>query len=78
MKAAQISPIINTPLGKASRYDEQAIRKAALQFNTPCVTTITGAEALVEAIATKLNEEKISVRSLQEIHEKITHRDHGA
>ncbi|MGB7201772.1 MAG: carbamoyl-phosphate synthase large subunit [Pyrinomonadaceae bacterium] len=76
IRQGDIALIINTPLGKASRYDEQAIRKAALQFNTPCVTTITGAEALVEAIATKLNEEKVSVRSLQEIHEKISHRDH--
>ena len=63
-----IALIINTPLGKVSFFDEQAIRKAALQFNTPCVTTITGAEALVEAITTKLTEKQIIVRSLQEIH----------
>jgi len=41
--------IINTPLGRASHYDEQAIRRAALQYNVPCVTTMTGAQALVEA-----------------------------
>ncbi len=64
----EIALIINTPLGKASFYDEQAIRKAALQFNTPCVTTITGAEALIEAIGSKMSEKGITVRSLQEIH----------
>ncbi len=64
----EIALIINTPLGKISFYDEQAIRKAALQFNTPCVTTITGAEALVEAIGTKMSEKHVIVRSLQEIH----------
>jgi len=64
----EIALIINTPLGKTSFYDEQAIRKAALQFNTPCVTTITGAEALVEAIGTKMSEQHVTVRSLQEIH----------
>ncbi|WP_205006443.1 hypothetical protein, partial [Escherichia coli] len=32
---------------------EKAIRKAALQFNVPFVTTMTGAEALVEAIIAK-------------------------
>jgi len=32
------------------------------------VTTITGAEALIEAIATKKSQVKVSVRSLQEIH----------
>ena len=68
IKQGEIALIINTPLGKTSHFDEKAIRKAALQFNTPCVTTITGAEALVEAIATKLSEKNITVRSLQEIH----------
>ena len=68
IRQGEIAMIINTPLGKASFYDEQAIRKAALQFNVPCVTTITGAEALVEAISTKVSQYGVSVRSLQEIH----------
>ena len=68
IRQGEISLIINTPLGKTSHYDEKAIRKAALQFNVPCVTTITGAEALVEAISAKKSEGKIAVRSLQEIH----------
>ncbi len=76
IRQGEVALIINTPLGKASFYDEQAIRKAALQFNVPCVTTITGAEALVEAIATKLSERRTSVRSLQEIHKQASHRDH--
>jgi carbamoyl-phosphate synthase large subunit len=69
IRQGEISLIINTPLGRVSHYDEQAIRKAALQFNVPCVTTITGAEALVEAIASKTFEKKVSVRSLQTIHQ---------
>ncbi|HXH69138.1 MAG TPA: carbamoyl-phosphate synthase large subunit, partial [Pyrinomonadaceae bacterium] len=68
IKRGEISLIINTPLGRTSHFDEQAIRKAALQFNVPCVTTITGAEALIEAIATKKSQAKVLVRSLQEIH----------
>ena len=68
IKQGEISLIINTPLGKTSHYDEKAIRKSALQFNVPAVTTITGAEALIEAIATKKSQEKVIVRSLQEIH----------
>jgi carbamoyl-phosphate synthase large subunit len=70
IKQGDIALIINTPLGKSSFYDEQAIRKAALQFNTPCVTTITGAEALVEAIATRTAQESLAVRSLQAIHSR--------
>ena len=68
IKQGEIALIINTPLGRTSHYDEQAIRKSALQFNVPAVTTMTGAEALIEAIATKKNQEKVAVRSLQEIH----------
>jgi carbamoyl-phosphate synthase large subunit len=68
IRQGEISLIINTPLGRVSYYDEQAIRKAALQFNVPCVTTVTGAEALVEAIASKKSSDKVTVRSLQEVH----------
>jgi carbamoyl-phosphate synthase large subunit len=68
IKQGEISLIINTPLGRTSHYDEKAIRKSALQFNVPTVTTMTGAEALIEAIATKKSQKKVSVRSLQEIH----------
>src|SRR4029079_7322410 len=68
IRQGEISLIINTPLRRTSHYDEQAIRKAALQFNVPCVATITGAEALVEAIGTKINQKNVQVRSLQEIH----------
>jgi carbamoyl-phosphate synthase large subunit len=68
IRQGEVALIINTPLGKVSFYDEQAIRKAALQFNVPCVTTITGAEALVEAIGAKRSQDQTIVRSLQEIH----------
>jgi carbamoyl-phosphate synthase large subunit len=78
IRQGEIALIINTPLGKASFYDEQAIRKAALQFNVPCVTTITGAEALVEAISTRLADETLAVRSLQEIHSHKDHKQHRA
>jgi len=78
IRQGEIALIINTPLGKASFYDEQAIRKAALQFNVPCVTTITGAEALVEAISTKMSEKGLLVRSLQDIHSHRDHHEQGA
>src|SRR5688572_19342828 len=40
IKSGEISLVINTPLGRVSRFDEQAIRRAALQYNVPCVTTM--------------------------------------
>lgn len=68
IKQGEVALVINTPLGKVSHFDEQAIRTAALQFNVPCVTTVTGAEALIEAIARRLSEPAIEVNSLQDIH----------
>ncbi|MFZ0750917.1 MAG: carbamoyl-phosphate synthase large subunit [Pyrinomonadaceae bacterium] len=68
IKQNEVALIINTPLGRASHYDEQAIRRAALQYNVPCVTTMTGAQALVESLAASTTRAEIDVRALQELH----------
>jgi carbamoyl-phosphate synthase large subunit len=68
IKQGEIALVINTPLGRASHFDEQAIRRAALQHNVPCVTTMTGAQALVEAISACGDETTIKPISLQELH----------
>ncbi len=68
IKRGEIALVINTPLGRSSHFDEQAIRRAALQYNVPCVTTMTGAQAIVEAIAADESGGDVKVRSLQELH----------
>ena len=68
IKRGEIALVINTPLGRASHFDEQAIRRAALQYNVPCVTTMTGAQAIVEAISARGTDPVMKVRSLQELH----------
>ncbi|HLL71156.1 MAG TPA: carbamoyl-phosphate synthase large subunit [Pyrinomonadaceae bacterium] len=68
IKQGEIALVINTPLGRASHFDEQAIRRAALQHNVPCVTTMTGAQALVEAITACGEDVKLKPVSLQELH----------
>ncbi|MFY9569989.1 MAG: carbamoyl-phosphate synthase large subunit [Blastocatellia bacterium] len=67
VKSGQVQLIINTPLGRTSFYDERSIRRAAIQYGVPCVTTMTGAVATVAAIRA-LREEKFQVRSLQDYH----------
>jgi carbamoyl-phosphate synthase large subunit len=69
IKQGEIALVINTPLGRASHYDEQAIRRAALQHTVPCVTTMTGAQAIVEAISAR-EQTELTVISLQELHEE--------
>ena len=56
IKRGEVTLVINTPLGKTSHYDEKAIHKSALRYNVPTVTTMTGAEALIEAISAKMGE----------------------
>jgi len=68
IKRGEIAIVINTPLGRTSHFDEQAIRRAALHYNVPCVTTMTGAQAIVEAIHARQSGKEISVYSLQELH----------
>jgi carbamoyl-phosphate synthase large subunit len=68
VKQGEIALVINTPLGRASHFDEEAIRRAALQYNVPCVTTITGAQALVEALASRASEKEAGVYALQDLH----------
>ncbi|MBA3443132.1 MAG: carbamoyl-phosphate synthase large subunit [Pyrinomonadaceae bacterium] len=67
IKQGEIALIINTPLGRASHFDEQAIRRAALQYGVPCVTTMTGAQAIVDAI-TASHKGLAPAISLQELH----------
>ncbi|HEV7377191.1 MAG TPA: carbamoyl-phosphate synthase large subunit [Pyrinomonadaceae bacterium] len=71
IKRGEIAIVINTPLGRTSHFDEQAIRRAALQYNVPCVTTMTGAQAIVEAIHARQSGKEISVYSLQELHSEM-------
>lgn len=67
IKSDEIDLIVNTPLGRASFYDERSIRRAAMQYSVLTFTTLTGANAAVSAIAA-LRQEKLNVMSLQEHH----------
>jgi carbamoyl-phosphate synthase large subunit len=69
----KISLIINTPLGRESFFDDRAVRRIAMVLGVPSITTLTGAEAAVSAIAA-LRSEGLSVKSLQEYHAEHVHR----
>ncbi len=57
--------VVNTPQGSAARRDGYRIREAALVARVPCITTLAGAAAAVEAIAGARAD---AARSLQERH----------
>ena len=68
IKNGEIALVINTPLGAQSKADSYYIRRTALVYNIPYVTTLAAAKAVAQAIF-HLIEEDLSVRSLQEYHE---------
>ena len=61
----RISLVINTPLGRASFFDDRALRRAAMTHGVPCITTLTGASAAVSAIRA-MRTEASEVRALQD------------
>jgi carbamoyl-phosphate synthase large subunit len=68
----EIDLVINTPLGKASFFDEGALRRTAVTFGVPYTTTLSAASAAVEAIQA-MRDEQVRVRSLQEWHKVQGH-----
>jgi len=62
--------LINTPSGKLSRYDDSYIRKAAIKYKVPYITSLTAALAAAKGIAA-FRKGKSGVKSLQEYHANI-------
>jgi carbamoyl-phosphate synthase large subunit len=54
--------VINSPAGGGARSDGYRIREAALVARVPCVTTLAGAAAAVEAIAGARREQALSLQ----------------
>ncbi|MGD0957246.1 MAG: carbamoyl-phosphate synthase large subunit [Candidatus Acidiferrales bacterium] len=45
IKTGKVNLVINTPLGRESFYDEKSIRRAAVRYSVPCITTLSAANA---------------------------------
>jgi carbamoyl-phosphate synthase large subunit len=65
-----IQLVINTPLGRESFFDDRTVRRVAMMHGVPCITTLTGAAATVNAIKA-IHTEGLTVRALQEYHAEI-------
>ncbi|HEY9677029.1 MAG TPA: carbamoyl-phosphate synthase large subunit [Drouetiella sp.] len=70
IKNGEIQLVINIPSGRTAREDDQLIRRAAVEYNVPVVTTLAGARATAAAIAA-LQHGPLSVQALQEYHRNI-------
>lgn len=65
VKNEQIHLIINTPSGEEARADGRLIRRTALMYKIPIVTTIAGAKATSAAIRS-LQSNTLTVKALQD------------
>ena len=70
IKNKEIQLIINTPLGRYSKYDDSFIRMMAIQQKIPYVTTIAAAEASVKGIEA-IRQEQAKPLSLQEYYTRL-------
>lgn len=66
----EIQLVVNTPAGKQSQHDDSYIRKTAIKYKIPYITTLTAAVASVKGIKafleTHVKDDR--VKSLQEYH----------
>ncbi len=69
----EIHLVINTPSGKLSQYDDSYIRKAAIKYKVPYITTLAAAMAAAKGIAAH-RKAKSGVKSLQRYHADITQK----
>ena len=67
IKTGKVDLIINTPLGRESFYDEKSIRRAAVRYMMPCITTISAAVAAARGIRA-MSEGAGKVAALQDLH----------
>ena len=66
IKNGHINLVINTPMGARSRFDEEAIGCACIQYGVLAITTLSGANAILRAIRSK--QKPLQLNSLQNYH----------
>lgn len=67
IKNKDIQLILNTPFGEEAQVDGRRIRRTALSYKIPLITTIAGAKATAAAIQS-LQSEPLDVKALQDYH----------
>src|SRR6266545_3399694 len=67
LKGGNIQLAIYTTAGASAFSDEKSIRRSAVTYRVPCITTMSGARAAADAVAAR-RRDPIRVWSLQQIH----------
>ncbi len=67
IKTGKVHLVINTPLGRESFWDEKSIRRAAVRYQVPCITTLSAARAAAQGIRARMGTSP-DVAALQDLH----------
>lgn len=70
MKRGEVKLIINTPTTKQSVKDGYQIRRSAVDYHVPYITTVQAAQAAADAIL-KTKNDKITIKALNEYHKEV-------
>lgn len=70
IKNGEINLVVNTPAGRLSEFDDSYIRKNAIKYKIPYITTTSAALSSTNGIRERQNGE-YKVKSLQEYHSEI-------
>ena len=70
IKTGEVNLLVNTPSGRQSQKDSSSIRKAAIKYKIPYITTTSAAIAAAKGIAAR-KEGKPKVESIQAYHRRL-------
>jgi len=70
IKRGEVNLIINTPTTKQSVKDGYQIRRSAVDYHVPYITTIQAAQAAADAIL-KAKKDQITIKALNEYHKEV-------
>ena len=75
MTNGQLQLIVNTPAGKESVHDDSYLRRSAIKYRIPYITTIAAARAAAEGIRHMKDMGSGNIHSLQRWHARITEKE---
>jgi carbamoyl-phosphate synthase large subunit len=70
MKKGEVKLIINTPTTKQSVKDGYQIRRSAVDYHVPYITTVQAAQAAADAIL-MAKKDRITIKALNEYHKEV-------
>ena len=73
IRSGGVQLVINTPIGRQAAHDDRYLRRAALDYSVPTLTTLAGARSAVEGIEA-LQSHQLDIHALQDVHAGVESR----